>query len=79
MNFDVIDVDEDGIGFEGEEIGLVASPEAVAAGWMINKPVVLNFPDGSKAFSTQPVITPAGMEKFSREYPLQFRGSEGEA
>lgn len=79
MNFDVIDVDEDGNGFDGEEIGLVASPEAVAAGWMINKPVVLNFPDGSKAFSTQPVITPAGMEKFSREFPVEMREPSGNA
>ncbi len=62
---------------EGNEYGDVATPEVVANGWMINKPIRLRLPDGSTVISNEVLITPKGLEHLRREMPIDLRGSFG--
>ncbi|WP_116654888.1 hypothetical protein [Pelagibacterium sediminicola] len=62
----MIHVDAKGIAPDGETFTNVAAPEMVAAGYMLNEPVLLRFPDGLIVRSTQVRITPAGMDYLQR-------------
>lgn len=54
-------MDRHGVSAEGDTFDLVASPDAVDAGLMVNEPVTLIYPDGRRVNTTQAKITKLGM------------------
>ena len=68
MKRKIIYVDANGISQDGEDFGLAATPEAIKAGFMINAPVTLVFPDGRRLDTNQAKITPAGLATMARAF-----------
>lgn len=68
MVSDVIDVDANGRAADGSDFSDVAAPDAVKAGFVINKPVTLRFPDGTLKRTTQARITPKGMKVLAQKF-----------
>jgi len=65
----IIDVDANGTDAEGEDnYGWRAHKKHVKAGLMINKPVMLRFPDGRVVKSNQVLITPKGLTFFAKQF-----------
>lgn len=62
----LICVDEHGRSPDGDDFDQVAAPAAVAAGLVINVPVLLLYPDGRQRRATQVRLTPKGVEEISR-------------
>ncbi|WP_305968568.1 MULTISPECIES: hypothetical protein [unclassified Mameliella] len=56
-----IKVNEFGVSEDGDKFDLVASPDAVDAGLMVNEPVILIYPDGRRVKTTQAKITKLGL------------------
>lgn len=79
MTRPVIKVGISGKASDGEEFDHAAIPEMVNAGYMINRPVILEYPDGVRVTGNQVRITPAGMDFFRRTVPLEIRNTAGEA
>ena len=75
----VIDVDDSGRDAEGQDYGWAATPEVVAEGLMVNKPVTLRFPGGMLIESVQALVTPKGLERLRREFPVGMRDPSGSA
>ncbi|WP_332116084.1 hypothetical protein [Azorhizobium caulinodans] len=75
----IIDVDQFGRDAEGNAFDIVAEPEIVAAGLMVNRPVTLRFPCGTMIETTQAALTPKGLEQIAREFPIADRETEGDA
>lgn len=61
MKREVIHVDADGVSPDGDTFELVATPDAIRDGFMVNVPVTLVFPDGRRLDTTQAKVTPLGM------------------
>jgi len=77
MTITVIKVDWQGRDASGEEYHFHASPEAVARGWMVNIPTLIQYPDGTLKTGNCVKITRSGMEKLKREVPIEIRETEG--
>ena len=75
----VIDVNEDGECPDGLDYTDFATPEVIAAGLMINVPVVLRYPDGRMKHANEARITPKGLDELRRTMPLEMRGTDGTA
>lgn len=78
-NVPIIDVNWEGVSKEGETYDLLASDEAVAAGYMFNKPVRLRFPDGVICDVEYGVFTEKGMDWLKRNLPHDEIEHKGEA
>ena len=72
-------VDENGVGINGEDFTNVATDEMVDQGFMVNRPVLLQYPDGSMVESTQVFVTQSGLEFLRRQVPLELRETSGAA
>jgi hypothetical protein len=57
----IIKVDAEGICAAGEFYDHAAQHEMVAAGYMVNRPVLLQYPDGRMVEGTQVRVTDTGM------------------
>lgn len=79
MSLKVVKVNWNGVGTDGEDYNLRASPEPVALGYMVNVPTLIQYPNGKLAEGNQVKITPRGLEYFKREVPLEIRDTEGAA
>ncbi|MBY0138374.1 hypothetical protein [Paracoccus yeei] len=61
----IIEVDASGNPIDGSEL-LAATPQAVDAGFMINEPVMLRYPDGRTVRSVEARVTRKGMAQAVR-------------
>lgn len=68
MKREIVYVNEKGIGPDGEDFALAATPEAIKAGLMINVPVTLVFPDGRRLDTNQAKITPIGLAIIEKDF-----------
>jgi hypothetical protein len=75
----VIHVDSEGRDKNGNVYDHAAMPEMVRDGYMINRPVLVKYPDGRVMTGTEVLFTQRGMEKLKREYPIEARRVEGRA
>ncbi len=74
-----IDVDAHGRDAEGNSYDNTAAPESVAAGYLINEPVILRYPNGRLARANEVQVTPCGLEWLRRVMPLDARNIGGSA
>lgn len=75
----IIDVDLNGVSADGEDFSDVAAPEAVEAGYMVNTPVRLRYPDGSVREATRAEVTQRGLDQLMRDLPIAARDPQGNA
>jgi hypothetical protein len=68
MKREIIHVDADGRGPDGDDFTLTATQEAVQAGLMVNVAVTCVFPDGRRLDTTQARITPVGMAVLQKHF-----------
>ncbi len=61
-----LDVDENGEPLNGEQL-MIATRKAIRAGFMINAPIILRFPDGRLVESLEGRITPKGLKQAAME------------
>lgn len=64
----VIDVDANGHGPDGEDFGLVADQDHVDAGYFVNRPVALRFPDGTVIEGNRVLVTEDGRDFLVEEF-----------
>ena len=75
----IVKVGFDGKDVLGDDYTIVAAPEAVARGLMINFPTLIQYPNGKIKTGNLVKITPAGLAFFKRELPMELRGTVGTA
>lgn len=73
---DIVNVDWAGEDANGERYDLEAAPDKVAAGLMINQPVLVRFPDGRLLRGNRQRITPAGLEAILLAMHGQLKGNQ---
>lgn len=66
-----IKVDGNGFDAEGEEYTLKAEQWVVDAGYMVNVPVCLIYPDGSELYLDYAKVTPLGLQHLAEELPKE--------
>lgn len=69
MPSEVIKVDWRGRDAAGDEYTDVAAREQVAAGFLVNVPVILQYPDGRRVRRSRVEVTPAGIEFLRTNLP----------
>lgn len=79
MTCGVVKVDWDGKDATGGDYTVVATPEAVALGYMHNIPTLIQYPDGRVQTGNQVMVTPKGLEFLKREVPVDIRDPQGSA
>lgn len=67
MKREIIKVDDNGVSADGETFDMVASPDAIRDGLMVNVPVTLVFPDGRRFDTTEARITPFGQKVIAKQ------------
>lgn len=65
MKSEIIDVNDAGIRLDGQP-SLVATDEAIAAGFMVNAPVTFRYPDGKMVQTVEGRLTPRGLQQITR-------------
>lgn len=75
----VVKVDWSSKDATGEDYSVYAASEAVARGFMINVPTLIQYPDGKIKTGNQVRVTTAGIQHLKREMPVEMRASEGRA
>lgn len=75
----IVKVDRNGVDAEGNDTNLIAAAEPVRLGYMVNVPILAEYPDGKLRQGNLMRITPAGLEYFRRVVPLDIRNPEGSA
>lgn len=68
MKRQVIAVNEFGIDADGHDYSIGATTEAIQAGFMVNLPVTLVFPDGRRFDTTQARLTPVGIAMMEKTF-----------
>lgn len=68
MNLPIIKVDRKGRDAMGEDYTHEAAPHIVAAGYMINIPTLIQWPNGKVETGNLVKITPTGVEYLKREW-----------
>ena len=62
----IVDVDDQGERLDGEPM-MTATRQAIRAGFMVNVPIVLRYPDGRLVEGHEARVTPKGMAVAARE------------
>ena len=70
MKRQVVQVNESGLDENGEGFDIAATSEAITAGWMVNVPVTLVFPDGRKMDTNRAELTPRGLNRLAQILPV---------
>lgn len=64
----IIDVDANGTGSDGEDYTSYAARAVVAAGYLVNVPTLIRYPDGRVTHGNQVRVTPKGLTRLAREF-----------
>lgn len=75
----IVRVDANGMTAAGDDTNLYAGGESLQLGYMVNVPIVAEYPDGKLYDAALIQVTPKGMEFFRRELPIEMRKPEGSA
>jgi hypothetical protein len=67
MTLQIVKVDKDGCDAAGDDYTHVAAPHIVAAGYAINLPTLIQYPNGKIDTGNLVKFTPAGVEYIKRE------------
>lgn len=75
----IVKVDAKGLTADGDDTNLYAGGESLRLGYMVNVPILAEYPDGKLYDANLNKVTPKGLEFFHRELPIALRMPEGSA
>ena len=70
----LIEVDANGVDAEGNDYNYRVQPHVIAAGLMVEKPVMIRFPDGQIKPGMKPMVTAKGLEHMRAELDAEKAG-----
>lgn len=77
MSASIIKVDRNGLGPDGDSYDHLANPDLVRAGYMVNRPVLIQYPDGRLKEGNEIRLTAKGIEHLRRNLPVEDRAPAG--